>query len=79
MKLLTILLISMTLLGCAEWQAIKSGIGSYGASGSDEFLDSNIWSICNATPIGAYKRRFKLPEEVAALNILCDTKFQVVE
>lgn len=74
-----ILITLLILPGCAEWQAIKSGIGSYGAHGSDEFLETNIWSICNATPIGAYKRRFKTPEEIAALNILCDTKFQTVE
>ena len=69
----------MTLLGCAEWQAIKSGIGSYGASGSDEALDTAIWTICKAAPIGSYKRRFKTNEEIVAVNILCESHLQVVE
>jgi hypothetical protein len=68
---LAILLSVILLTGCAEWQAIKSGIGSYGAEASDEVLDSAIWTICNASPVGAHKRRFKTGEEIAALKVLC--------
>ncbi len=70
MKLITLTLL-LTLSGCAEIQALKSAIGSYGASGSDEVLDSAIWTICNASPIGAHKRRFKTGEEIAAVKAIC--------
>ena len=71
MKKLLILTLILILTGCAEWQAIKSAVGSYGASGSDEALNTAVWTICNASPIGAHKRRFKTDEEIAAIEILC--------
>jgi len=70
MKLITLSLI-LIFSGCAEWQAIKSAVGSYGASGSDEALGTAIWTICNASPVGAHKRRFKTDEEIAAVETLC--------
>ena len=67
-----IILISiLSLASCAELQALKSAIGSYGAAGSDEVLDSAIWTICNASPIGAHRRRFKTDEEIAAVKAIC--------
>jgi len=66
-----ILALILSLAGCAEWQAIKSAVGSYGADGSDEVLDSAIWTICNASPIGAHKRRFKTDDEIAAVKAIC--------
>ena len=68
--LLLVFILSLT--GCAEWQAIKSAVGSYGADGSDEVLDSAIWTICNASPIGAHKRRFKTDDEIAAVKVICE-------
>ena len=61
----------LSLASCAELQALKSAIGSYGANGSDEVLDSAIWTICNASPIGAHKRRFKTDDEIAAVKVMC--------
>ena len=70
MKLIALTLL-LTLSGCAEFQAIKSAVGSYGAAGSDEVLESAIWTICNASPIGAHKRRFKTDDEIAAVKAIC--------
>ncbi len=70
-KLSYLCIIFLMLSGCAEWQAIKSGIGSYGAEASDEVLDSAIWTICSAAPIGSHKRRFKTDDELKALEVLC--------
>jgi hypothetical protein len=70
MKLI-ILTLLLTLSGCAELQALKSAIGSYGANGSDEVLDSAIRVICKVSPIGAHKRRFKTDEEIAAVKVVC--------
>lgn len=64
----------LSLTSCAEWQALKSGIGSYGAEASDEVLDSAIWTICNAAPIGSHKRRFKTDEELQALKVICENR-----
>ena len=70
-KIFYLCVIVLTLTSCAEWQAIKSAVGSYGADGSDEVLDSAIWTICNASPIGAHKRRFKTVEEIESVKMLC--------
>jgi len=66
-----ILALILSLAGCAEYQALKSAVGSYGADGSDKVLDSAIWTICKASPIGAHKRRFKTVDEIAALKVVC--------
>jgi len=67
-----ILALILSLTSCAEFQAIKSAIGSYGADGSDEVLDTAIWTICNASPVGAHKRRFKTDDEIAAVKVICE-------
>lgn len=67
MKLLAIGLI-LILSGCAELKAV---VGTYGAQASDEALSTALWTICNASPVGAHKRRFKTVEEIAAVRILC--------
>jgi len=72
MKILALITVLLFLTSCAEWQAIKSAVGSYGADGSDEVLDSAIWTICNASPIGAHKRRFKTDDEIAAVKVICE-------
>jgi hypothetical protein len=57
--------------GCAEIAAFKSGIAEHGADASDEALETALWTICKATPVGAVKRKFKSDEERAAYNAIC--------
>ncbi len=66
-----ILLLAISLTGCAEWQAVKAGVGSHGAKIADEALATNIWGICNAASTGAIKRRFKTDQDKIALSTLC--------
>jgi hypothetical protein len=65
-----ILLIASVLLisGCVEFRA---AVATYGAEGSDQTLDTAIWTMCLASPVGAVNRRFKTEEEVAALAVIC--------
>jgi hypothetical protein len=64
-----ILLSSIILLsGCVE---LRSAMATYGAEGSDQTLDTAVWTICLASPVGAVNRRFKTEEELAALAVLC--------
>lgn len=61
----------LLLTGCAEWYAVKSGVGSYGAEAADEILDTALWTICEASTTGAIKRRFKTDEEKQARDTVC--------
>ena len=57
--------------GCAEVAALRSGAAQHGADAADQALDTAMWTICKATPVGAIKRKFKTPEERTAYNALC--------
>jgi hypothetical protein len=57
--------------GCAEFQALKSAVGSYGSDAADEALDVSIWGICEGSSVGAVERRFKTEEEKAARVAIC--------
>ena len=72
MKIILIALFALLVTSCAEFSAAKSGVATHGAQAADEALDVSIWTICNATPVGAIKRRFKTPEERASYNSMCD-------
>lgn len=53
---------------CAEYNA---AIAARGAQASDQTLTAALWTLCNATPVGAIKRRFQSAEEQAAYNVIC--------
>lgn len=65
------LCIIFLMLGCAEWQAVKSAVGTYGSSASDEALATALWTVCNASPVGAIERRFNTPARAKLWNSLC--------
>lgn len=71
MKPLMLALI-LSISGCAEINALRSLVGLYGADASDEALNTALWTICNASPIGAHKRRFKTDAEIAAVKVICE-------
>lgn len=64
--LATVCLVLLT--GCATYNA---AIAQRGAQASDQALTAALWTICNATPVGAIKRRFRAAEERAAYNAIC--------
>jgi len=57
--------------GCAEYSAFKSGVGDHGAAVADEVVDTNLWALCNAAPVGSINRRFKTEEERQAYRGIC--------
>jgi len=71
MKLIIIAILALLITGCAEFGAAKSGIATHGAQASDEALDAALWTICNASTVGAVKRRFKTESEKDAYNGVC--------
>lgn len=71
MLILAVLLLSACSSGCAEIAALRAGAASHGADAADQTLETALWAICNATPVGAIKRRFKTDEERAAYSTLC--------
>ena len=71
MKTLIALSLTILLAGCAEFQAVKSGIASHGSEAADQTVDVNLWALCEAATVGSIKRRFKTTEEMDAYNSLC--------
>lgn len=78
MKMIIFIFIAM-LAGCAEWQAVKSAVGTYGSAASDEALATALWTVCNASPVGAIERRFNTPARAKLWNDLCvdDDEFRL--
>lgn len=71
MKYIILLFAVLAVPGCAEIHAARAAAAEHGADAADQALDTALWTICSATPVGAIKRRFKTTEERAAYNILC--------
>lgn len=69
--LVLVLLLSACTGGCSEIAAMRAGAAAHGANAADQALETALWTICNATPVGAIKRRFKTREERAAYDALC--------
>lgn len=71
MKILTVSLL-LLLGGCAQWDAMATGIAQYGAQAADRELDAAVWAMCQAGTRGALQRRFNTDEKMKALNLVCD-------
>lgn len=70
-------MIMAAVAGCAEITAFRSGIAKHGADASDQVLESALWTICNGSPVGAVKRRFKTASEQDAYNVMCSNLVEV--
>ena len=67
-----LMVLSLVLItGCAEWQAVKNGVGFYGSQASDEALSTAIWTVCKASPVGAITRRFNTADRRLTWQKLC--------
>ena len=67
---LLVLTISV-LSGCAEVAAFRSGVATHGSDAADQALETTLWALCNASPVGAINRRFKTQDEIEAYQRLC--------
>ena len=78
MKTAVILILSTLLLGCAEFNATKSGIATYGAQAADAELEIAEWGVCQAVTMGAWQRRYgNNIDKINGWNNLCSHKFSV--
>jgi hypothetical protein len=68
LMLLSICLLVLTAACASEFNAL---VAQRGAEASDQAVAAAFWTICNAAPVGAIKRRIQTPEEIAAYNVLC--------
>ncbi len=75
MKILVALLAVVALSGCAEFTALKSGVGTYSQKAADDALDVKVWSLCNVTSRGSVERNFDTPEKKRRLDEFCAVFF----
>lgn len=68
MILLAIIVVVALISSC---QIYRAAAAEKGAEASDAALETALWSICNAIPVGAIKRHFKTDEEKDAYNAIC--------
>jgi len=68
-----LLTMCLSVTSCGMFQQIATK----GAEASDDVLRDAIWVICNASPVGAVKRKFDTPELVQAYNTLCVSQEQL--
>lgn len=68
--MIRILLVALSLTGCAEFSAIKQGIAGHGANAADEALAVAKWQACTAATIGSLERELGGDQERIAGWIL---------
>ena len=56
MKQILLILLLITLVGCAQWNAIKVGVAATTEKATDESLQVILWNFCKAASIGSIER-----------------------
>jgi uncharacterized BrkB/YihY/UPF0761 family membrane protein len=54
--------------GCSTFNAATA---QRAADASDTALDTVVWTLCRATPVGAIQRRFRSEADQAAYRAIC--------
>lgn len=68
----TILILSVIFLtGCTSLNVARTQVREQGREVAAEALDTDLWYLCRATPIGAVADRFQDPQDWTAYNRLC--------
>lgn len=70
-KMISILVLAIMLASCTWANAFRSGIATRGEDAADQALESTMWALCRATPVGAINRRFKTDVQIAAYRGMC--------
>lgn len=68
---------ALFLTGCAQYGMVKKVVAENGEQAKDEALEAAEWYMCNAASVGAVKRRYTTPEQVASYNVLCPGRLPV--
>lgn len=66
-----IVILVLSLLSLSSCQMYRAAIAERSAEASDAVVESAEWTLCNAAPVGAIKRRYDTEEEKAAYNAIC--------
>lgn len=66
------LLILFTISGCAEYDALSTGVAVTGAQAADRALSAAEWEMCRAGSVGAVVRRYGQSQEMwSGWNQIC--------
>ena len=74
MKIFVFILLLVLISGCAVQRAL---VGVKGAEYSDATLNDALWTLCNAVPVGAIKRRFNTIEKLLHYNAVCEDQSKI--
>ena len=70
-----VIALAVIITGCASWETVQSGVAVQGAKAADEALQTSEWSICEATTMGAWQRRYgENPGKAKAWAELCGVR-----
>ncbi len=60
-----LILLLITLAGCAQWNAVKVGVAATTEKAADESLQVILWQFCKAASIGSIERWVDGDQELA--------------
>lgn len=64
-----VMALCLTLAGCAQWRAVGE---QKAAESADTALAVGIWQVCEATTLGAAKRRFSNSDDLMQFITNCE-------
>jgi len=70
-KIISILLLAISLSACQEVAAFRSAIAAHGEDAADQALETHIWGVCIGSSVGAVNRRFNTSAEIDAYRRFC--------
>jgi len=68
-----LVLILLTLTGCASYDTVQSAVATHGAKAQDEARVTAEWTLCQGISVGAWRRAYAGNEaKASAWAVLCD-------
>ena len=72
MKTVLVILL-LTLTGCASYDTVQSAVATHGAKAQDEARVTAEWTLCQGISVGAWRRAYAGNEaKASAWAVLCD-------
>jgi len=74
---LSVIVLILSLSGCAQWEAIKTSGRATAQEVADQALKVTLWKLCKGSSIGAINRWIGSNKEMAdAYKVLCSRSVQ---
>ena len=68
-----LVLILLSLSGCASYDTVQSAVATHGAKAQDEARVTAEWTLCQGISVGAWRRAYAGNEaKASAWAVLCD-------